>query len=139
MNDHFLVSLTKVPHYRGWTFGKGDVEELLFALSGEDGLGARGGGGARPMVDGARRFPRPSRVLAMLASRACRSAVMVGDALAPAQMRRLLRRMAAAEHPWNCPHGRPTMRHMVSLRMVSSQVEDEKKDSGRLRLCNLRE
>jgi DNA mismatch repair protein PMS2 len=24
--------------------------------------------------------------------------------------------MAEMEHPWNCPHGRPTMRHLMSLK-----------------------
>lgn len=27
----------------------------------------------------------------------------------------IVRHMGTMEHPWNCPHGRPTMRHLVDL------------------------
>jgi hypothetical protein len=51
----------------------------------------------------------------MLASRACRSSIMIGRALdAPAQ-RSILSRLAGLDAPWNCPHGRPTMRHLAVL------------------------
>ncbi len=106
------VSLTKVPHYRGWVFGKDDVDELLFMLASD--AGAVGAGARRNHL-------RPSRVRQMLASRACRSSVMVGTALNRAQMRRLLARMADTEHPWNCPHGRPTMRHLVNLNLIAEK------------------
>ena len=43
-----------------------------------------------------------------LASRACRSSVRAGDRLEPAQAIALHRDLFACEHPWNCPHGRPT-------------------------------
>ena len=58
---------------------------------------------------------RPSKVRTMLASRACRSAIMIGDALNKAQMQRVLARMSELHAPWNCIHGRPTMRHLVDL------------------------
>jgi DNA mismatch repair protein PMS2 len=40
---------------------------------------------------------------------------MVGDALDTPQMTRLLKGLAAVEQPWNCPHGRPTMRHLADV------------------------
>lgn len=43
-----------------------------------------------------------------LASRACRSSVMAGDRLSPEQAITLHRDLMRSEHPWNCPHGRPT-------------------------------
>jgi DNA mismatch repair protein PMS2 len=52
---------------------------------------------------------------AMFAMRACRSSIMVGDALDTQQMTRLLKGLAAVEQPWNCPHGRPTMRHLADV------------------------
>ncbi len=55
-------------HSKNWTFGKADIEELIFLLS-EAGEGAAD--------------CRPSRVRAMFASRACRSSVMIGQALSP--------------------------------------------------------
>ncbi|KAK4355681.1 hypothetical protein RND71_024652 [Anisodus tanguticus] len=54
----------------------------------------------------------PPRVRAMLASRACKSSV-VGDPLGRNEMQKA----------WNCPHGRPTMRHLVDLRTVQRILE----------------
>eukprot|EP00730_Choanoeca_flexa_P019395 TRINITY_DN9471_c0_g2_i1.p1 TRINITY_DN9471_c0_g2~~TRINITY_DN9471_c0_g2_i1.p1 ORF type:complete len:110 (-),score=5.49 TRINITY_DN9471_c0_g2_i1:293-622(-) len=92
-------------------------------------------------------FVRPSRVRSMLASRACRSSIMVGKVRA-VDMPDLCRFIAlqcmasclAESHwlvlkvfgskdhdnrstgeidqPWNCPHGRPTMRHLFNLEAV---------------------
>ena len=62
--------------------------------------------------------PPPSchcRVRAMLASRACRSSIMIGKALQPRTMRLILEHLSQLESPWNCPHGRPTMRHLALL------------------------
>ena len=58
---------------------------------------------------------RPPRVRAMFASRACRKSVMIGTALQKPQMTKIVRKLATLEHPWTCPHGRPTMRHLCSL------------------------
>lgn len=55
------------------------------------------------------------RVRAMLAMRACRSSVMIGKALTASQMQTILSRLSALESPWNCPHGRPTLRHLSTL------------------------
>lgn len=54
----------------------------------------------------------------MLASRACRSAVMIGTALGNNDMQKLVTQMAQMENPWSCPHGRPTIRHLLSLNLV---------------------
>lgn len=51
----------------------------------------------------------------MLASRACRSSIMIGRALSREEMQRVLGRLADLRAPWNCPHGRPTMRHVCVL------------------------
>lgn len=45
--------------------------------------------------------------------------VMIGTALSVAEMKKLLVHMGEIEHPWNCPHGRPTMRHLINLDIVS--------------------
>lgn len=42
--------------------------------------------------------------------------VMIGKVLDNAKMKRLLERMSELEQPWNCPHGRPTMRHVVNIK-----------------------
>jgi len=51
----------------------------------------------------------------MLAMRACRSSIMIGKTLDKATMRRILDNLAELKSPWNCPHGRPTMRHLAIL------------------------
>ncbi|KAL6758950.1 hypothetical protein V8C86DRAFT_1402821 [Haematococcus lacustris] len=51
----------------------------------------------------------------MLASRACRSSIMIGTALDRRAMRSVLDNLAGLAAPWNCPHGRPTMRHVCVL------------------------
>lgn len=68
-----------------------------------------------PHSEGTVRVLRPPRVRAMFASRACRKSIMIGTALHKSQMRRLLRQLSTIEHPWTCPHGRPTMRHLCTL------------------------
>lgn len=60
-------------------------------------------------------IPRPSKVRRMFAMRACRSSIMVGKSLTLKQMEKVVRHMGMIDKPWNCPHGRPTMRHLMSL------------------------
>ncbi|XP_026190539.1 mismatch repair endonuclease PMS2 [Cyclospora cayetanensis] len=66
---------------------------------------------------------RPSRVWEILASKACRSAIMIGDPLAPHKQVTILRRMAGLQLPFNCPHGRPTMRHLIDLCVADRQPD----------------
>ena len=55
------------------------------------------------------------KVWKILASKACRSAVMIGDALTMKEMKRIVSGLAALDQPWNCPHGRPTIRYLSGL------------------------
>jgi len=96
------VKLSHLPMSKNWTFGKEDIDELLFMIS-ENPEGA---------------VLRPSRVRAMFASRSCRSSVMIGKSLSKGEMRRLVDHMGEIEQPWNCPHGRPTIRHLVNTDLV---------------------
>ncbi|TRZ04489.1 hypothetical protein DNTS_027556 [Danionella cerebrum] len=95
------VKLVSLPTSKNWTFGPNDIEELIFMLSDSPGM-----------------MCRPSRVRQMFASRACRKSVMVGTALNSSEMKKLVLHMGEIEQPWNCPHGRPTMRHLANLDMV---------------------
>eukprot|EP00066_Takifugu_rubripes_P000791 XP_003961536.1 PREDICTED: mismatch repair endonuclease PMS2 [Takifugu rubripes] len=96
------VKLLSLPTSKNWTFGPADIEELIFMLSDSPGV-----------------MCRPSRVRQMFASRACRKSVMIGTALSVNEMKKLLVHMGEIEHPWNCPHGRPTMRHLINLDIIS--------------------
>jgi DNA mismatch repair protein MutL len=54
-------------------------------------------------------------VRAMFASKACRTAVMVGDSLTHSRMLEIVKGLATLESPWSCPHGRPTFKHLLSV------------------------
>jgi DNA mismatch repair ATPase MutL len=61
-----------------------------------------------------------SSVRAMFASKACRTAVMVGDPLDFKRMNEIVTSLSTLQQPWNCPHGRPTMKHLLSISDLSS-------------------
>nr|XP_058892383.1 mismatch repair endonuclease PMS2 isoform X2 [Kogia breviceps] len=96
------AKLISLPTSKSWTFGPQDIDELIFMLSDSPGV-----------------MCRPSRVRQMFASRACRKSVMIGTALNTSEMKKLITHMGEMDHPWNCPHGRPTMRHIASLDIIS--------------------
>ncbi|XP_066935235.1 mismatch repair endonuclease PMS2-like [Clytia hemisphaerica] len=102
IKDESCLKIISTPVHRNWVFGASDVEELIFILSDSSGT-----------------TYRPSRVRQMFASRACRTSIMVGTALSKQSMVNLLRHMGEIEHPWNCPHGRPTMRHLINLKRLA--------------------
>lgn len=96
------AKLISLPTSKNWTFGPQDIDELLFMLSDSPGV-----------------MCRPSRVRQMFASRACRKSVMIGTPLNTSEMKKLITHMGEMDHPWNCPHGRPTMRHIANLDVIS--------------------
>lgn len=91
--------LVSLPLSRETTFSLTDLDELLALLS-EHPPGA---------------IPRPSRVRKMFAMRACRSSIMIGKTLTQQQMGKVVKHLGELDKPWNCPHGRPTMRHLCGL------------------------
>ncbi|KAJ9490054.1 hypothetical protein VN97_g3204 [Penicillium thymicola] len=95
--------LVSLPLSKEVVFGVRDLEELIVLLSESistsDGLSV----------------PRPGKVRKMFAMRACRSSIMIGKTLTGRQMERVVQNMGTIDKPWNCPHGRPTMRHLMSL------------------------
>jgi DNA mismatch repair protein PMS2 len=91
--------LTSIPMSKEVVFNARDLEELLALLSERAGS----------------EIPRPTKVRRMFAMRACRSSTMVGKNLTHKQMEKVVRHMGELDKPWNCPHGRPTMRHLFGL------------------------
>lgn len=55
------------------------------------------------------------KAVAMFASRACRSSIMVGEALTQRKMEQIVQNLQGLDHPWTCAHGRPTVRHVKDL------------------------
>ncbi|KAK0927927.1 ATP-binding mismatch repair protein [Friedmanniomyces endolithicus] len=104
------------------TFEMSDLDELLHLLS--------------EAPTGCSEIPRPKKVQKILAMRACRSSIMVGKTLAVRQMQKVVTHMGEMEKPWNCPHGRPTMRHLAGLGAWNGWQEgdvldgNEAEDSG---------
>ncbi|KAI9440283.1 hypothetical protein F5148DRAFT_1258759 [Russula earlei] len=66
---------------------------------------------------------RSSKTRAMFAMRACRKSIMVGAPLNAKQMTTIIRHMGTMEQPWNCPHGRPTMRHLSDVGAMERRKE----------------
>lgn len=117
------LGLSAIPFSKNVTFGVGDVQELIALLAdspvafGCSSIQYDSGDkiGASTSAPATKFGIRPSRVRGMLASRACRSSVMIGDALSKREMQRVVCHLADLDSPWNCPHGRPTMRHLAYL------------------------
>ncbi len=55
------------------------------------------------------------RVLKYIATKACRMSIMIGDTLNDKKMRNIINNMSNLISPWNCPHGRPTMRFLCNI------------------------
>jgi DNA mismatch repair protein PMS2 len=91
--------LISLPLSRETAFSLTDLEELI-SLLGENPAGT---------------VPRPSKVRKMFAMRACRSSIMIGKTLTEKQMGSVVKHLGELDKPWNCPHGRPTMRHLCGL------------------------
>ncbi|KAF8426910.1 hypothetical protein EV426DRAFT_425318 [Tirmania nivea] len=117
--------LLTLPMSENTVFDLRDLEELIHLMS-LDGSGDSNSdaGAVKNKVKAKTAIPRPSKVRKTFAMRACRSSVMVGKALTIEQMKKVVRHMGKLDKPWNCPHGRPTMRHLCDLGQVQSWNED---------------
>ena len=54
-------------------------------------------------------------VLKYIATKACRMSIMIGVTLDKVRMEKILSDLSKILSPWNCPHGRPTMRLLNKL------------------------
>jgi len=105
------IKLISRPYSKNHEFGREDIEEMTHLIH----------------ESSANCICRPSRIRAMLASRACRKSVMIGTPLDRKAMMNLLVHMGQIEeNPWNCPHGRPTIRYLQNLDFVANRTENFK-------------
>ena len=44
----------------------------------------------------------------------------IGTALRTSEMKAVVSQLSELEQPWNCPHGRPTVRHLLDMAQISS-------------------
>ncbi|KHJ32093.1 putative dna mismatch repair protein [Erysiphe necator] len=101
--------LISLPLSHETTFSLSDLEELLTLLTDHS-------------PGGSDTIPRPSKVRKMFAMRACRSSIMIGKTLTQKQMKKVVLNLGELDKPWNCPHGRPTMRHLCGLEVWDDNV-----------------
>lgn len=106
------IVLRAHPVVAGVALGPTDLDELLAQLS----LG-------RTLPSHA--ASNTSKARAALAMRACRSSLMVGTPLRHERMQRVVAGLAGLDMPWNCPHGRPTMRHLLDLHDPALGLQDD--------------
>ncbi|CAJ0575297.1 unnamed protein product, partial [Mesorhabditis spiculigera] len=91
--------LAACPVLSKYQFDRSDIDEILSAV-----------------MEHPSEMYRPRKLRKIFASRACRTSVMVGDALTQNKMEEIVAHLGTLDHPWNCPHGRPTLRHLVDLK-----------------------
>lgn len=100
--------LTSIPISKSTHFGVEDVQELIYLLQTKPGQSD----------------VKCSKIRSMFASRACRKSIMIGDSLTPKIMSTVVKHLSGLDRPWNCPHGRPTMRHLANIGQFTGTFED---------------
>lgn len=98
-DDEGRLHLIAQPVSKDTVFDMKDLEELIHLMH------------DRPIGT----MVRCSKARTMFAMRACRKSVMIGKALSMNGMTSIVQHMSTMDQPWNCPHGRPTMRHVSDL------------------------
>ena len=114
--------IVQLPISKTVVFNESDLLEVLAKLveagsnaidaASEDGASKGSGVGVHSGFKHKQMMIRPKKVYQMLAMRACRSSIMIGTTLPHTRMQSVAHALAALESPWNCPHGRPTMRFL---------------------------
>ena len=79
------------------------------------------------IVSEKKELQRTNKFATMCASMACREAVKVGTVLQKNQMKQEVSNLALLNSPWNCPHGRPTLIELGSVKSFNSSIKIKKK------------
>ena len=108
LTEDTLQTLVNATQLSQCTHGHGDTP------------GGTPGGGGVPKL----RVIRPAKVRTVFAYKACRGAIMIGKPLTTQEMRVIVNNIHTLDQPWNCPHGRPTMRHLFDLSLLSKHFRD---------------
>ncbi|BAO39685.1 DNA mismatch repair protein PMS1 [Kluyveromyces marxianus DMKU3-1042] len=104
------VKLVKFPVSKNTTFTEYDFHELIQLIREHEGHNMSA--------------IRCSKVRSMFAMRACRSSIMIGKPLSHRTMKKVVSNLGELDKPWNCPHGRPTLRHLMELKDWDSFYDD---------------
>lgn len=100
MADASTTFLIASPNLSGYHFDQHDIDQLLSMIAEAPG-----------------QMHRPNKIRTIFASKACRKSVMFGASLPEAKMQEIIQNMGHLEQPWNCPHGRPTIRHLCTIHL----------------------
>lgn len=99
------ISLLSVPISKQTVFDINDFNELVELVKENDGSNQNN-----------HKTIKCSKLRSMFAMRACRMSIMIGKPLTRRTMNRVVHNLSDLDKPWNCPHGRPTMRHLMELK-----------------------
>jgi len=105
------VVLEQVPEVLGVPLLQDDFRDFLLLISSNEELPDQ--------------LLKPPAVLRVLASKACRGAIMFGDLLDEARCRDLVSDLMRCDLPFNCAHGRPSMVPLVDLRPLRAYKLEE--------------
>lgn len=105
------VQLVAVPVLKNVVFDDADLHELVTKLHENCSLGKKG-------VMATVRCTKTEKTIAL---RACRLSIMIGLALLSLTMNQVVLHLSNLDRPWNCPHGRPTIRHLADLEGLGFQ------------------
>ncbi|KAG0439932.1 hypothetical protein DMUE_2107 [Dictyocoela muelleri] len=97
-NEKYKTSLflTAVPIYKNRIFDLSDLLELIDLLKKE-------------------KMSFCTKFKELMASKACRTSIMIGDRLNLKEMEDVVKRLSQLKVPWCCPHGRPVFRVLCRL------------------------
>lgn len=109
------ISLLSVPISKQTVFDLNDFNELIQLIKENDGSHKSSNGST---------VIKCSKIRSMFAIRACRMSIMIGKPLTRKTMQRVVHNLSTLDKPWNCPHGRPTMRHLLELKDWKSFTND---------------
>ena len=119
------IMLTSVPTSKKQNklFDSNDIDELLFILN-ENNISCCDE--STENVENLQKLHqiKPSSLRALYASKACRKSIMIGDSLNKFEMKRVITHLSEIVKPWNCPHGRPTLRHLINLELYRNIAQE---------------
>lgn len=104
------VKLISKPTSKNTTFSIDDLYELISMIREHDGI--------------RKDYIRCSKIRSMFAMRACRMSIMIGKPLNRKTMKTVVNHLSELDKPWNCPHGRPTMKHLLELNEWDTFTDD---------------
>lgn len=116
MGNRIMITCVPMSSKSNKLFDFKDIDELLFVLSEGDlnsGSIQMGSSEQSHLTS-----VKSSSLRSLYASKACRKSIMIGDSLNMTEMKRVISHLTEIDKPWNCPHGRPTMRHLINIDLL---------------------